>query len=186
MGLGAYREWRGRCRALISLGHIAACVPLPVLREGALDAARNNSTTHTHAHICTHAHSRTHIYTRTHTQLHNWRGGKKPSDMDDPLTKWLHLHSNINNTTGTVSAPQQRVSPPFYWSAASVVLTRLNRRARLCFIGVMRGIFSLDFQLLSARAGWSDAVRGRNQPNECAARSGKKMSVKLKVPCLYI
>ena len=24
--------------------------------------------------------------------------------MDDPLTKWLHLHSNINNTAGTVSA----------------------------------------------------------------------------------
>lgn len=26
--------------------------------------------------------------------------------MDDPLTKWLHLHSNINNTAGTVSPPQ--------------------------------------------------------------------------------
>lgn len=184
MGLGAYREWRGRCRALISLGHIAACVPLPVLREGALDAARNNSTTHTHAHIYTRAHSRTHIYTRTHSSTTG--EGKKPSDMDDPLTKWLHLHSNINNTAGTVSAPQQRVSPPFYWNAASVVLTRLNLRARLCFIGVMRGIFSLDFQLLSARAGWSDAVRGRIQPNECAARSGENVrKIKSALP-LYL
>lgn len=30
--------------------------------------------------------------------------------MDDPLTKWLHLHSNINNTAGTVSA-EKRISP---------------------------------------------------------------------------
>lgn len=44
----------------------------------------------------------------------------------------------------------------------------------------MRGIFSLDFQLLSARAGWSDAVRGRIQPNECAARSGEKNVRKIK------
>lgn len=55
--------------------------------------------THTHAHIYTRAHSRTHIYTRTHSSTTG--EGKKPSDMDDPLTKWLHLHSNINNTAGT-------------------------------------------------------------------------------------
>lgn len=29
--------------------------------------------------------------------------------MDDPLTKWLHFHSNINNTAGTVSA-KKRIS----------------------------------------------------------------------------
>lgn len=77
--------------------------------------------------------------------------------MDDPLTKWLHLHSNTSKRgcNGKRTATT-RLSPTFFYykNIYSVVLRRFHRQTRLRVIDVMRGIFSLDFPLLSARTGW--------------------------------
>lgn len=56
--------------------------------------------------------ARAHTHTRSHTPIHTApklvEKKRKSSDMDDPLTKWLHLHSNINNTSGAVSPKNTR------------------------------------------------------------------------------
>lgn len=70
--------------------------------EGAHWMRRGITQLHTYAY--THMH--THTHTHTTPQLVEREKKRKTSDMDDPLTKWLHLHSNINNTAGTVSPPQ--------------------------------------------------------------------------------
>jgi len=74
-----------------------------------------------------------HTHTRTYTHIHCSTTGrrkekKKKTHMDDPLTKWLHLHSNINNTTGTVSAKNKYTSifKPSYSLFLKVVLGLLS------------------------------------------------------------
>lgn len=44
--------------------------------------------------------------------------------MDDPLTKWLHLQSNINNTAGTVRA--EKKMHLFYQTDLFTVSKRAN------------------------------------------------------------
>lgn len=78
--------------------------------------------------------------------------------MDDPLTKWLHLHSNINNTAGAVSA---RKNTCLYLKKAACQL--FLKRCNWISISLVlrREIFSRHFPAIVRSDGLKTVASGR-------------------------
>ena len=100
---GAYRDEEAAAATLIWPGHIAACVPLPILMQRGITQSDFQLHTHTHADIYTHTH--THTHTHTYTLFHTVpplarRGGKAQI--------WMTHSQNGSTYTVTSTTRQER------------------------------------------------------------------------------